>query len=61
MELSFVEAMELVEIVSRVRFYIDSKLTHVLMMMVMTAGGLGLMLKAYVEDRSRKSKEKESG
>lgn len=50
-------AVLLIEIVSRVRFYIDSKLSHVIFMMVMIAGGLGLMLKAYVEDRNRKRDE----
>lgn len=52
-------AILLIEIVSRVRFYMDSKLTHVLLMMIMIAGGFGLMLRAYVEDRNRKKREGE--
>ena len=52
-------AILLIEIVSRVRFYMDSKLTHVILMMIMIAGGFGMMLRAYVEDRNRKKGEDE--
>lgn len=44
-------AVLLVEIVSRVRIYIDSKLTHVILIMIMMGDGVGLMLRAYLEDR----------
>lgn len=45
-----------VEITSRVRFIIESKLTHFLFMLVLFAAGVGLMLRAYVEDKSKKPK-----
>ena len=47
-------AILLIEIVSRMRPYLDSKASHIILMMIMIAGGFGLMLRAYVEDRNRK-------
>ena len=40
-----------VEIFSRVRFIWESKLTHVLLMLVLFAAGVGLMLRSYREEK----------
>ena len=37
-----------IEIISRIRFYLDGKVTHFLMMMVLFAGGTGLMMRSYM-------------
>ena len=39
-----------VEIFSRIRFYIDTKLTHLLLMLVLFAAGCGFMFRSYRED-----------
>ena len=44
-------AILVVEIVSRFRPQFQVKGTHAILMLVLIAGGLGLMLRAYVEDR----------
>ncbi|MEL6895295.1 MAG: hypothetical protein AAFP90_04255 [Planctomycetota bacterium] len=36
-----------IEIVSRIRFFIDTKLTHLLIMLVMMAGGGGLIFRSF--------------
>lgn len=41
----------LIEIVSRMRPEFHVKASHAILMLVLIAGGLGLMLRAYVEDR----------
>lgn len=48
-------AVLLVEIFSRIRFILDMKTTHLLMILVLIAAGAGLMLKGLVS--SRKSKK----
>lgn len=40
-------AILVIEIVSRTQFYMEGKLTHFLMMLVLFAGGTGLMLRSY--------------
>jgi hypothetical protein len=42
-----------VEIFSRVRFIWESKLTHVLLMLVLFAAGVGLMLRSYKEEKKK--------
>ena len=39
-----------VEIVSRIQFYIDTKLTHLLLMLVLFAAGCALMFRSYEEE-----------
>lgn len=46
-----------IEIVSRMRPMYEAKASHAIMMMIMIAGGFGLMLRGYIEDR-RKSGRK---
>ena len=46
-----------VEILSRMRPHFNVKATHAVLMLVMIAGGLGLMLRAYVEDSRAKPKD----
>jgi hypothetical protein len=55
-----------IEIVSRMRFYMDGKVTHFLMMMVLFAGGTGLMIRSYLPakralDESSAESDRESG
>ena len=45
-------AILIVDILSRIRPYMNTKGSHLIIMLVMVAGGLGLMLKAYTENRS---------
>ena len=45
----------IVEIVSRFRPQFNVKATHGILMIVLIAGGIGLMLRAYVEDRRKNS------
>lgn len=40
-----------VEVVSRFRPVMDIKATHLILLIVLVAGGLGLLLRAYVEER----------
>ena len=47
-------AILIVDILSRIRPYMNTKGSHLIIMLVMIAGGLGLMLKAYTENRSSK-------
>ena len=42
-----------VEIFSRIRFIWESKLTHVLLMLVLFAAGVGLMLRSYKEEKKK--------
>ena len=42
-----------IEILSRIRFIIDSKLTHLLGMLVMFAAGCALMFRSYQEAKTR--------
>ena len=46
-----------VEIVSRMRPHFNVKASHAVLMLVMIAGGLGLMLRAYIEDSRAKPKD----
>jgi hypothetical protein len=48
-------AILIVDILSRIRPYMNTKGSHLIIMLVMIAGGLGLMLKAYTENRSSKA------
>lgn len=45
-----------IEIISRFRPIFDIKSSHALIMLVLIAGGAGLMLRGYVEDRGRSDK-----
>ncbi|MEM0896780.1 MAG: hypothetical protein AAGJ79_07820 [Verrucomicrobiota bacterium] len=47
-----------IEIFSRIRFLLDMKVSHLLIMVVTFAAGTGLMLQSYREDRNAKSKDK---
>ncbi len=49
-------AIIIIEIVSRFRPIFDMKSSHALIMLVLIAGGAGLMLRGYVEDRGRSDK-----
>lgn len=40
-----------VEIVSRLRPHFDMKASHGILMLIIIAGGIGLMLKGYIDDR----------
>ncbi|MBL9160413.1 MAG: hypothetical protein JNJ70_23220 [Verrucomicrobiales bacterium] len=51
----------LIEIVSRMRPEFHVKASHAILMLVLIAGGLGLMLRAYVEDRSSDRGRKDDG
>lgn len=42
-----------VEILSRIRFFFDMKTSHLLILLVMIGGGIGLMLRGLREDKSR--------
>ena len=42
-----------VEILSRIRFVMEVKTTHLLMILVMIAAGAGFLVKAYVSDRKQ--------
>jgi hypothetical protein len=46
-----------VEILSRIRFLLESKLTHLLMMIVLFAAGVGLMLRSYREKKTQSQRE----
>jgi len=46
-----------VEILSRMRPHFNVKASHAVLMLVMIAGGLGFMLRAYVEDRRANPKK----
>ena len=46
-----------VEILSRMRPHFNVKASHAVLMLVMIAGGLGLMLRAYIEDSRTKIKD----
>ena len=46
-----------VEILSRMRPHFNVKASHAVLMLVMIAGGLGLMLRAYIEDSRAKIKD----
>jgi hypothetical protein len=48
-----------VEIFSRVRFVWESKLTHVLLMIVLFAAGVGLMFRSYREEKENPPREAE--
>lgn len=50
-------AILLIEIVSRMRPEFHVKASHAILMLVLIAGGLGLMLRAYAEDRRRSGRE----
>ncbi len=47
-------AILIIEIVSRFRPMVQMKVTHALIVLVMIAGGVGLMLRAYTEHRKEK-------
>jgi hypothetical protein len=42
-----------VEILSNFRFHFNVKGSHAILLLVMIAGGIGLMLRSYLLDRSR--------
>ena len=46
-----------VEVFSRIRFLLESKLTHLLGMIVLFAAGVGLMLRACHEEKKEKGEE----
>ena len=46
-----------IEILSRIRFIIDTKLTHLLGMLVMFAAGCALMFRSYREQKSQEKME----
>jgi hypothetical protein len=48
-----------VEILSRIRFLLESKLTHLLMMIVLFAAGVGLMLRSCREKKTQSQRETE--
>ena len=54
-------AIIIIEIVSRFRPFFDMKSSHALIMLVLIAGGAGLMLRGYVEDRRNNPDKKEDG
>jgi uncharacterized protein len=47
----------LIEILSRIQFVMNSKTSHVLLMLGMIAGGAGLMFKAYLSDKKNHPKD----
>jgi len=47
----------IIEIVSRFRPFFDMKSSHAFLMLIMIAGGSGLMLRGYVEDRRSNGKK----
>lgn len=47
----------IIEIVSRFRPFFDMKSSHAVLMLIMIAGGAGLMLRGYVEDRRSNGKK----
>ena len=47
-----------IEILSRIRFLLQMKTSHLLIMLVTFAAGAGLMLQSYREDRNTKSARK---
>lgn len=54
-------AILVVEIFSRFRPQFNVKGTHAILMLILMAGGIGLMLRAYVEDRNASSRGGNSG
>ena len=50
-------AIIIIEIVSRFRPTFSIKSSHAILMLVMIAGGLGMMLRGYLVDRNSKEKE----
>ncbi|NNE93273.1 MAG: hypothetical protein HKN23_16645 [Verrucomicrobiales bacterium] len=46
-----------IEIVSRFRPHFEWKASHAIMMLVMIAGGLGMMLRGYLADRNAKNEQ----
>ena len=46
-----------IEIVSRLRPYYNAKASHAILMIVMIAGGFGLMLRGYLDDRRKNSSQ----
>ncbi|MDH3718860.1 MAG: hypothetical protein OES79_12135, partial [Planctomycetota bacterium] len=44
-----------IEVLSRIHFFIDGKLTHLLGMMVLFGAGVGLMLRSYRDAASTKN------
>ena len=52
-------AVLIVEILSRIRFRIDTKVTHLMMILVMIAAGAGLLTKAYLSSKEKPEAEGE--
>lgn len=50
-----------IEIVSRFRPHFEWKASHAILMLVMIAGGLGMMLRGYLADRESKENEQKTG
>jgi hypothetical protein len=48
-----------IEILSRIRFFMTTKLTHLLGMMVLFAAGVGLMLRSYLPSKSASNEDDE--
>ena len=46
-----------VEILSRIRFLMVTKTTHLFLMIVLFAAGIGLMLRSYVEQKKKGNRE----
>lgn len=49
-------AVVLIEIFSRIRFLLNMKTTHMLMILVLISAGVGFILKAFVSGRKKKKK-----
>lgn len=50
-----------IEILSRIRFVLDMKTTHLLMILCMVAAGAGMALKAFVSGSGDRSDQKKGG
>ena len=48
-----------VEVVSRFRPVMEIKATHLFILIVLIAGGLGLMLRGYLDDKQRRGDKEE--
>lgn len=51
-------AFIVVEVLSRTRFFLDLKVSHMLILLLMMAGGAGLILRSYVQTKALDKEEK---
>lgn len=51
-------AILVVEILSQIRFFLEMKLTHLLLLMVMVAAGVGLMIRSFRDEGAAQTAEK---